>query len=300
VAGEVLMRGRADLGQPRMRHRVAEPVNGNPLSRGDPANGPDSQRPNVARMFDYFLGGKDSLAADRNAAKNVLAAAPDVPLAARENRQFLIRAIQFLAAEARIEQFIDIGPGLPTRTNVHHIVHRFDRAARVCYVDNDPAVLSHGRALLEGQRPEVTMIEGDLREPEKMLADPELAQIIDLGKPVGLCLTLVLHFIADSERPHEIVARLLGRLAPGSYLVLSHVTGDGKDDQVVKRITGAYDQAGAPLVMRSHDEVRRFFGDCALVPPGVVYLSQWYRHVAATPVLGDGGTRWAYAGVGRK
>ncbi len=142
------------------------------------------------------------------------------------------------------------------------------------------------------------MVEGDLREPEQILADPQLGKLIDLREPAGLCLTLVLHFLPDAERPGDLVARLLGGLAPGSYLILSHVTSDGREQQVHDQITGAYDHATAPMVMRSRDDITRLFGRCVLVPPGVVYLTQWHPHVDALS-LGDGGTRWAYAGVGR-
>ncbi len=260
----------------------------------------DPRRPNVARMFDYYLRGKDNFAADRRAAEEVLAAAPDVPLAARENRQFLTRAIHYLTEEAGIQQFIDIGPGLPTQTNVHHIAQRFSKRAHIAYVDYDPAVVSHGRALLAGDRTTVTMTEGDLREPEKVLADAELRRIIDLDQPVALCLTLVLHFIPDFEQPHDIVTRLLDVLAPRSGVIISHVTGDSRDREVVEQVTRTYDGASAPLVMRSREDVQRLFGECALVPPGVVYLAQWRQHTAATPIPGDGSTRWAYGGVGIK
>jgi hypothetical protein len=251
-------------------------------------------------MFDYYLGGKDNLAVDRAAAHKVLVAAPQIPRAARENRDFLTRAIQFLTVEKGIEQFIDVGPGLPTKNNAHHIAHRYDKFARVVYVDHDPIVLAHGRALLARKHPLVTMIDGDLREPDKILADPDLCRLIDLSQPVALCLTLVLHFIPDRDGPHGIVARLLDQLAPNSYLVISHVTGDDKDPGTIKAVTDTYNQATAPLVMRSRAEVRRFFGECAMVPPGVVFLTQWYRYLVAEPVLGDGGTRRAYAGVGLK
>jgi SAM-dependent methyltransferase len=265
----------------------------------DTEDGVQTWRPNVARMFDYYLGGKDNFAADRDAAQQVLAVAPDVPLAARENRGFLIRALHFIAQRAHTEQFVDIGPGLPTGINVHHIAHRFHPGARVVYVDNDPVVVSHGRALLARQSPPVAVIEGDLREPARILAHPQLRELIDLREPVALCLTLVLHFLPDADRPHELVAELLGRLAPGSYLVLSHVTGDGKDPWVRDQITDIYDRASAPLVMRSRDQVARFFAGCAMVPPGLVYLTQWHRH-GDTALLGSGGARWAYGGIGVK
>jgi len=262
-------------------------------------DGVQSWRPNAARMFDYYVGGKDNFAADRDAARMVLAAAPDVPLAAREHRAFVIRAIHFLVARARIAQFIDIGPGLPTGANVHQIAHRFHPGARVVYVDNDPVVLSHGLALLARQHPAVAMVEGDLREPGKILDHPRLRALIDLGEPAGLCLTLVLDYLPDADQPGELVALLLDRLAPGSYLVLSHVTGDSKETHVRDRITRIYDQASAPLVMRSREEIMGFFTGCTMVPPGLVYVAQWYGQAGGT-ARSHGGTRWMRGGVGMK
>jgi SAM-dependent methyltransferase len=261
-------------------------------------DGVQAWRPNVARMLDYYMGGKDNFAADREAARYVLAAAPDMPFAVRENRGFLVRAIRFLADHVGIAQFIDIGPRLPTGTNVHHIAHRFRPGARVAYVDNDPMVLSHGRARL-ARHPSVTLIEGDLREPGKILADPQLRALIDLGQPAGLCLTLVLQHLRDADHPRALVAELVDGLAPGSYLVLSHVTGDGKSARLRNRIASIYDQASAPLVMRSRDEVSSFLTGCALVPPGLVYVAQWQRQEGTT-VLRSGGTRWMHGGVGMK
>ena len=155
----------------------------------------DFARPNVARMFDYYLGGKDNHRTDREAARLVLGAAPDVPLAALENREFLKRAMQFLVREQSISQFIDIGPGLPTQGNVHQLARRHDPDAHVVYVDNDAVVLAHSRSLLNNM-PGVTIIPGDLREPERVLADSELHALIDFSRPVGLCMTLVLHLSA--------------------------------------------------------------------------------------------------------
>jgi len=262
-------------------------------------DGVQSWRPNVARMSDYYAGGKDNFAADREAARRVLAVAPDAPLAARENRAFLVRAIHFLVERAHIAQFIDIGPGLPTVTNIHHVAHRFDPGARVVYVDNDPVVLSHGQALLARQHPAVAMVEGDLREPGKILAHPRLRALIDLGQPAGLCLTLVLHYLPDSDHPGELVAQLLDRLAPGSYLVLSHATGDSKPARVADQITRIYDQASAPLVMRSRDEIMSFFTGCTMVPPGLVYAAQWHRQAGAVAHR-SGGTGWTHGGIGMK
>lgn len=260
------------------------------------AGATDIAAPNVARMWDYYLGGKDNLPADREAARIVLGAAPDVPLAALENREFLKHAVRFLVEGAGITQFIDIGPGLPTQSNVHQLARRHDPEARVVYVDNDPVVLSHGRDYLN-HIAHVSLIEGDLRFPAEILSSPELLRLIDFSKPIALCMTLVLHFIPDDGEPYGIVARLRDELCPGSYLVISHVTGENRDQDTLSEITAAYDEATAPLVMRTRQEITRFFDGFELVEPGVVFLSQW-RPTAE--YYAGGGTRWAYAGVGRK
>jgi S-adenosyl methyltransferase len=214
--------------------------------------------PNVARIYDYYLGGKDNFPRDREAARGVLRIAPDVPLAALENREFLGRAIRFLVEEAGIRQFIDIGPGLPTQGNVHHIAKRHDPGSRIVYVDNDPVVLAHGRALLH-HSPGVAIINGDLREPADVLANPELQALVDLSGPVALCMSLVLQFLPDADDPYGVVTWLAGNLCPGSYLALTHVTGDERDAATMGGITDIYDEATTPLIPRTRSEVSRFF-----------------------------------------
>jgi hypothetical protein len=259
-------------------------------------HGVDPAIPNVAGMWDYYLGGNENTDADREAARLVLGAAPDVPLAALENREFLRHAVRFLAAESGIRQFIDIGPGLPTRGNVHQLAREHDPRARVAYVDNDPVVLARGRAYLDGLA-DVILIPGDLRDPGGILGNPELRRIIDFSQPVALSMTLLLHFVRDEEDPYGCVARLCDALCPGSCLVISHVTGENRDETALVKIAGAYDQATAPMIMRTKDEVERFFAGFEIVEPGIVFLSQWRP---STEYYAGGGTRWAYAGIGRK
>ena len=258
--------------------------------------GVDMSVASVARMYDYYLGGSENTDVDREAARLVLGAAPDVPLAALENREFLKHAVRFLVGEAGISQFIDIGPGLPTRGNLHQLVRQHDQHARVVYVDNDPVVLAQGRAHIDGI-PGVILTPGDLRDPDGILGNPELQGTIDFSQPTALCMTLVLHFIRDEDDPYRIVGRLCEALCPGSYLVISHVTGENRDPDAMGEIAAIYDQATAPLVMRTKDEIARFFSGFELIEPGLVFLSQW-RPV--TEYYAGGGTRWAYAGIGRK
>jgi len=256
----------------------------------------DFTKPNVARMYDYYLGGKDNYPADREAARLVLGAAPDVPLAALENREFLKRVMQFLVREQGIRQFVDIGPGLPTQGNVHQLARQHDPDAKVVYVDNDAIVLAHSRSLLKGVSG-VTIVPGDLRQRERIFADQELRALIDLSMPVALCMTLVLHFVPPDDDPYGAVARFRDALCPGSFLVLSHVTGDAREDGTRTEVDHIYENANAPLIMRTRDQVAGFFNGFELIEPGVVFLSQWRptgEHFAR------GGTRWGYCGVGQK
>jgi SAM-dependent methyltransferase len=258
--------------------------------------GIETSVPNVARMWDYYLGGSDNYDADREAARLVLGAAPDVPLAALENREFLRHVVRFLIEDANITQFIDIGPGLPTQSNVHQLARKHDVGARVAYIDNDPTVIAHGRTRLTGVSG-VTLIRGDLRRPDNILGNPELQELINLSAPVALCMTLVLHFLTDEDDPYGVVDFLRDSLYPGSYIVISHVTGQDHGDEILGRITGVYDRTTSPLVVRTETEIAQFFDGLDLVPPGVVFLSQWRP---TNDYYAGGGTRWAYAGVGRK
>lgn len=256
----------------------------------------DLSTPNVGRIYDYYLGGKDNYACDREVARLVLNSAPDVPLTALENREFLKRAVEFLAGEAGIDQFIDIGPGLPTQGNVHELVRRYRPDAPVVYVDNDPVVLSHGQALLQ-QAAGVAVIDGDVRSPDVILSNPKLRSLIDLSRPVAVCMSLVLHFIPDADDPWVLVTRFRDAIRPDSYLVISHVTGDARSVDTMSEIRDLYDEATAPLVPRTKDDICRFFDRFELVDPGVVFLSQWRP---TTEYYARGGTQWAYAAVGRK
>jgi hypothetical protein len=230
--------GRAiDFGQVHVVEPVRERFGRGFLIDRDTGFSRTGSMPNVARIYDYYLGGRDSYAADREVARLVLNAAPDIPLAALENREFLKRAIEFLVCEAGIDQFIDVGPGLPTQGNIHELVQRHKPDAPVVYVDNDSVVLTHGRALLYGTG-DVTIVDGDVRKPDAILSHSELRKLIDLRRPVAVCMSLVLHFISNDEDPWAIVARLRDSILPGSYLVLTHVTGDERTVDTMSEIRG--------------------------------------------------------------
>ncbi len=259
----------------------------------------DTSRPHSARMYDYFIGGKNHFAADRATAEEVLKHSPYVPVAARENRAFLGRAVSFLAGEAGIRQFLDIGTGLPTTSNVHEVAQRVEPSSRVVYVDNDPQVLTHAQALLTSS-PEgrTAYIHADLRSPAAILSSPAVRSVLDLSQPVALMLLAVLHFVADEERPAEIVAALLDALPSGSYLVASHITAEhnASGSAAGQR---AYRSGGVPMHPRDSGEFADIaFPGLRLLPPGVVLVSEW-RRTETGPVPPASEVN-CYGGVARK
>jgi len=258
----------------------------------------DTTRPNVARIYDYLLGGKDNFAVDREAAKLLLEASPDMAGIVRDNRSFIGRVVRYLAGEAGIRQFIDLGGGLPTQTNVHEMAQAVAPEARVVYVDIDPVVWSHGQALL-AYGEQVAMVHADLRETAAVLGHPEVLGLIDLSRPVALVCASVLHFVPDSDEPHRIIAEYRDRLAPGSYLAISHgTTGTTDDDhQVVGGVTSVFRQASAQLHVRSLAGVQRFFDGFEMVDPGLTWINDW-RPEPGVPAAGQ--PRSLLGGVGRK
>ena len=229
-----------------------------------------------ARRYDYWLGGKDNFAADRASGDAVAALFPTIREAIRENRLFLRRSVRFLAEEAGVDQFLDIGTGIPTANNTHEVAQRANAGARVVYVDNDPIVLAHARALLTADRPGSTAyIDADLRDPAAILGHPALAATLDLSRPVGLMLVSILHFLQDGDDPHGIVRQLVAALPPGSFLVVSHGTNDLVDpsDRVSLERAAADNKAG--FRMRTAAEFTGFFDGLDLLTPGVVSVADW-------------------------
>src|SRR5580692_10891 len=236
----------------------------------------DTSRPHMARIYDYFLGGKNHFAADRETAEKILQTNPAIRIAARENRAFLGRAVRYLAAEAGIRQFLDIGTGLPTTNNVHEVAQAVAPASRVVYVDNDPLVLTQARALLNSA-PEgrTAYIHADLREPRKILDDPAVRGVLDLGQPTALVMLATLHLIQDDDKPAEIIAALLDALPGGSYFVASHITMEHAADAIAAG-QGTMRGAGLSAQARNSGEFARLaFTGLELVPPGVVLVSEW-------------------------
>jgi hypothetical protein len=258
--------------------------------------GLDVTTPNVARIYDYFLGGKDNFAADRAAADKLTAMMPQLPAVARANRAFVRRAVRFAAAGQGIRQFIDVGAGLPTQGNVHEVARQAAPDARVVYVDNDPVVCCHGNALLADKA--TGIIEADLRKPEEIINDPLTRALIDFAEPVTLLLTSVLHFVPDDDDPHGIIARFGEVMAPGSCLVISHGTIEtGPDDPRAQLSAKVYSRASAPLALRPVGEVRRLFDGFELVAPGLVWIPQWRPELSGYV---SGATETLRGGVGRK
>ena len=258
-----------------------------------PALGIDTTVPTTARMYDYWLGGHDHFAADRVAALAVSEAAPEARLMAVENRKFMRRAVRYLAAEAGITQFLDIGTGLPTQGNVHQVAQGLSPSAKVVYVDNDPMVLAHSRALKTGGN--TVVIEADLRHPQAILDHAGTRSLIDFSRPLAVLVVAVLHFISDADDPSAIISALRDAVPPGSYLVISHVTGDILPETATQAAVH-YKRVTSGATLRSRDEILRLFTGLDLIDPGLVQVPYW-RPDDEPP---DAGRVWILGGVGHK
>jgi hypothetical protein len=233
----------------------------------------DFMTPNVARIYDYVLGGKDNFAVDRQAAEELLLAVPDARQAALANRLFLGRVVRTLA-KAGVRQFLDIGAGLPTQGSVHQVAQEIAPDARVVYADIDPVVLAHSHALV-GAAPGVGVLQGDLHFPERILEDPVTTKTLDFSKPVGVLLLAILHFIPEDQDPYGIMARLIGGLAPGSYIAISHGYDDGfapTDSAIAQSV---YDRSTSAVCSRGRAKITKFLDGCELLPPGIVPVPEW-------------------------
>jgi SAM-dependent methyltransferase len=239
---------------------------------GDPRLATDVPHP--ARVYNYWLGGKDHFRADRAAAEQVIRVRPQVVDAARANRAFLVRVVRYLAADCGIRQFLDIGTGLPAPDNTHEVAQQVDPCCRVVYCDNDPLVLSHARALLVGSSAgSCAYVDADVRDADTILG--EAARTLDLTQPVAMLLLAILHFLPDSDDPAKVVATLAEGLAPGSFVAISHLTADLAPEQVHAAAQAYNARAAAPVTPRTHAQVTALFGSLPLVPPGVVRVTEW-------------------------
>jgi trans-aconitate methyltransferase len=270
---------------------------GNDMSEAQwPAPEFDTDVATPARMYDYYLGGKDNFAADRAAAEKVLQNMPKVRAFARANRAFLGRAVRTMAAEG-VSQFLDIGIGLPGPGGTVESALAARPDAHIVGVDNDPIVLAHARARpVDAGVGAVTIVPGDLRDPAAVLADPQVRKVLDFDRPIGVMLIAVLHFVSDAEDPYGIVKTLMDAVPAGSYLALTHVTGDF-DPQLVAVSAQAYDKSTAKLTVRSAAETAAFYEGLDMLDPGVVVLPRW-RPDGAVPA--DADDIWMYGVLGRK
>jgi hypothetical protein len=267
------------------------------------SNPPGPERPlatytsvaHVARVYDYLLGGKDNFAADREAAEQAIRINPDIVSTARANRAFLARATSYLAGQAGIRQFLDIGTGMPTNNNIHEVAQAVAPESRIVYVDHDPIVLTHARALLSSVPEGVTdYIEADLREPAKILA--EAARTLDFSRPVAIMLFAILHLILDQDDPYHLVSQLVSAVAPGSYVVISHAASDIDTGAMISMANRLNELMAQQSVPRTHREVAAFFARLDLIEPGLVRVPDW------RPASADDSAVRAqmWAGVGRK
>ncbi|GAA3557585.1 MULTISPECIES: SAM-dependent methyltransferase [Streptomyces] len=257
----------------------------------------DTSKPHPARMYDWYLGGKDNYPVDEAMGQQMLALDPRVPVMARVNRAFMHRSTRWLARQG-VRQFLDIGTGIPTEPNLHQIAQRIAPDARVVYCDNDPIVLAHAAALLRGTEEGVTeYLQADVRDPDAIVEGAR--KILDFSAPVALSLVALLHFVSDEDGAHELVGRLLSELPSGSHLVMTHATADFTPEESAAA-TEKLKAAGVTLALRSREEFTRFFDGLELVPPGVEVPHQWHPDLG-DPVAGqDDGVIPGYGAVGRK
>ncbi len=270
----------------------------NPVTQDQPGQRPqlDTSVASIARIYDYWLGGKDNFKADRDAAEQMIQQYPDIVTGVRKNRAFLGRAVHYLAAEAGIRQFLDIGTGLPSSNNTHEVAQRAAPDARIVYVDNDPIVLSHAQALL-ASTPEgaCAYVDADIRDTGKILKDA--ANVLDFSRPVAVCLIMILQFIPDEDDPVSIVRALVDAIPPGSYLAVAHPASD-VDQHVGPALRQLSTRMGGTrAVPRSHQEVSRFFDGLEMVEPGLVQLHRWRP---GTGLDDTGRDLAAYGAVARK
>jgi hypothetical protein len=256
----------------------------------------DVTRPSAARVYDYFLGGAHNFEVDRQLAEQIARLTPNLAETMRANRRFLRRAVRFLVAEG-IDQFLDIGSGIPTVGNVHEVAQDANPAARVVYVDIDPVAVAHSRAILAGNE-RAGVLRADIREPERILAEAVALGLVDLNRPLAVVLAGVLHFIPDADDPAGIAARLRAPLAPGSFLLVSHATQDGQPPEVLEaqRLSA---RTATEIMLRTRAEIAGFFGDFTLAPPGVVFLPEW-RPEPGGEVDAHPERIGAYGGVARR
>lgn len=262
----------------------------------------DTSRPHPARMHDYLLGGSDNYRVDRDAAEKVAALMPKTRQATHELRNFMHRAVRFMAGEG-IRQFLDIGSGVPAASNVHEVAGEIASGVRVAFVDNDPIVRVHAQARLASTGDQV-FVPADLREPQSILESAAVRGLLDFGRPIGLVLSAVIYYLSDEDEPGRVIATLRDALPPGSFVAVSHVSYDlapPEELAALAQIAPVMDRSSTPMKVRTEPEIRAFFDGFELVEPGLVQISQWRPDLASAAEGAPQGTGiYAFAGVGRK
>jgi S-adenosyl methyltransferase len=258
--------------------------------------GVDPTKPNIARVYDYWLGGRHNLVADRELAEAMATLDPWIPAACKANRAFLGRAVRFLAGQG-IRQFLDIGSGIPTAGNVHEVAQAVAPDARVVYVDRDPVAVAMGRKLLT-DNDRVGVVQADICDLDTILGEPAVGRLIDSSEPVAIMLVAILHFVLDAGEPYRLVQRLRDAAAPGSYLVLSHATSQD-NEALAAAAERIYNSRAADGQARSREQIAGFFGDWEMAEPGLVYAPQW-RPGPADDVPDHPEKYWFLAGMARK
>ena len=256
----------------------------------------DLDRPSAARVYDYYLGGFHNFPADRKMAQEAIRMWPELPMMMRANRAFLRRAVRFAVAQG-VTQFLDIGSGIPTAGNSHEIARQADPTSRVVYVDVDPVAVTHSRAILAGD-PQTVVVHADLRDPDRIVGDELIRQLIDFDRPVAVLLVAVLHFIADEDDPRAVISRLRETVAPGSLLLISHASQDGQP-ALADSHQKLYARTPTPMTMRSQAEIRTLFDGFDLVEPGLVPIQEWRPDPSAEPTK-NSERMVGFAGVGMK
>jgi S-adenosyl methyltransferase len=254
----------------------------------------DLDRPNAARVYDFLLGGMANFATDREFARRLIEIAPDAPKLARGNRAFLRRAVTY-CLDNGIRQFLDIGSGIPTAGNVHEIAQRIEPSARVVYVDAEPVAVAHTELMLEGND-NADVVHGNLLEPDHLLGSAAARRLLNLDEPIAVLMVSVLHFLDDDAGPYAAVSRYVDAMAPGSYLVISHIAAEDTDEQ--SRARNLYQKDAVPILGRTREQLAEFFTGLELIEPGIVWAPEW--HPEESDIITDPQRSRGFAAVGRK
>lgn len=286
-------------GEPNAETATNKECRGPFMSTSEPmfTSEPD-EKPSSARIYDYLLGGYHNFEVDRVVAERFRELLPNIPLYMQANRAFLRRVVRFLVEEG-VDQFLDMGSGIPTVGSVHEVAQKINPSARVVYVDLDPVAVRHSEEILRGN-PNATVIRADVRQPESILANPEVRRLLDPEKPTAVLFLAMLLFVTDDAKAYSLVGNLRDVLAPGSYVAISHPTGDDIPRDQIEQAEALYESTGNPISVRTYEQVEKFFAGLELVEPGLVYVSRWRPEGPEDLFFDQPISSGYYGGVGRK